>query len=71
MKPDKAAVKRLLTGPDGDRITYYQIAKGTGRHVTTVCKIFVGSRRPSLETASRISSFLGCTIEELKSALHV
>lgn len=69
-RPDHEAVERILR-KDGERLTFYQIARNTGIHVTFICKIFNGTRRPSLRTASKLAAYLGISIEELTDALRI
>ncbi len=69
-QPDKEMVRKLLNR-EGERITYYEIARNTGLHVTHISKVFNGRRRPSLEAAGKISGYLGVTLEELKVALRI
>lgn len=69
-QPDRTMVEKLLKR-EGERITHYDVARNTGIHVTHINRIFNGKRRPSLQTASKISTYLGCTLEELQAALRI
>lgn len=42
-----------------------QVARDTGLSMTTISKLFTGSRKPSLRTAKALSTYFGVTIERL------
>lgn len=59
----------ILTRADGTKISYAQIAKGTGIDVTHVCRIFTRRRGLSLNNAIKIAPYLGISVEKLKMVL--
>lgn len=48
---------------DGARVSYYSIARGTGLHVTYVCRIFNKRRTFSVTTAEKIAGYLGLSVD--------
>lgn len=50
--------------------TRAEIANGTGISISHISRIFSGNRMPSLDTAHRISRYLGITMDALWSVLR-
>lgn len=48
----------------GDPINLSEISRGTGISVTTLSRIFKGTRKPSLDKAKRIASHLQITLDD-------
>ena len=66
------ARRRALTRPgDGSRVSYYEIADGTGLHVSYICRIF-NRRRTSFSatTAEKIAGYLGISVDKLLALLR-
>jgi DNA-binding XRE family transcriptional regulator len=49
--------------------TRMQVARETGLSLTTVSKLFTGSRKPSLKTARKLANYFGVSIERLLSEI--
>jgi transcriptional regulator with XRE-family HTH domain len=58
---------RFLVRQDGTRITYYDIARGTGLDVTYVGRLFNQKRSPSVRSLEKIAGYLGCSLDRLNS----